>query len=283
MDVTKIINQLIENSIIPPKPEYEPLTGGTVSELYLIKNADNTHYVIKINEPTIVKSEAEYLKYYKNIDLIPKLIFVEPSYKYIVYSFIPGTTNYNPLSKKDLLIELVLELINNYKTVTSRENWGWADDPAESWRDFLKSEITRANTHITPYLGRAEYDFVLNLIPKSSTKNQPYFLHGDCGMHNFIFDIAELKGVIDPAPVLGKSYYDLIYAFCSSPTELTAESIDSAMLHLTTDDRDCFSYKDVLIVLYLRIAACIKHHPDDFEEYKKAWYYWKEILTRRKL
>ncbi|MFS1516345.1 phosphotransferase [Bacillus sp. SM2101] len=283
MSVTKIINQLIEHNIIPSKPEYKPLTGGTVSELYLIKNVDNSHYVIKINETNIVKSEAEYLNYYKNISLIPNLIFVEPSYKYIVYSFIPGATNYTLKSKKDLLITLVLELINNYQTVTSKENWGWADEPAESWRDFLKSEITRANTHIAPYLGSAEYDFVLNLIPESSTSTHPYLLHGDCGMHNFIFDLAELKGVIDPAPVLGRSYYDLIYAFCSSPVELTVETIDSAMLHLTTDDRGCFSYKDVLIVLYLRIAACIKHHPDDFDAYKRAWYYWKEILTRRKL
>ncbi|MDX8365293.1 phosphotransferase [Cytobacillus sp. IB215665] len=280
MDVSKIINQLIENDIISSKLEYKPLTGGTVSELYLLKNVDNSHYVIKINEPNIVKSEAEYLNYYKNIDLIPNLIFVEPSYKYIVYSFIPGTTDYTPMSKKDLLIVLVLELINNYKTVTSKENWGWADDPSKSWRSFLRNEITRANTHIAAYLGRVEYDFVLKLIPELSTTTQPYLLHGDCGMHNFIFDLTELKGVIDPAPVLGRSYYDLIYAFCSSPTELTTETIDSAMLHLTTDDRDCFSYKDVLIVLYLRIAACIKHHPNDFEEYKKAWYYWKEIITK---
>jgi hypothetical protein len=37
-------------------------------------------------------------------------------------------------------------------------------------------------------------------------------------------------------------------------------------------------YEEALVGLYLRMAACIKHHPSDFQEYLEAWYYWEEIV-----
>nr|WP_239587430.1 phosphotransferase [Bacillus pakistanensis] len=43
----------------------------------------------------------------------------------------------------------------------------------------------------------------------------PFLLHGDCGVHNFVFKGGSLSGVIDPTPVLGEPLYDLLYAFCS--------------------------------------------------------------------
>ncbi len=110
-------------------------------------------------------------------------------------------------------------------------------------------------------------------------------MHGDCGVHNFIFNDGELFGVIDPIPVIGDPIYDLIYAFCSSPDDLTKETIDSAVsqLMIKKEKNIPFLYEEVIIGLYLRLGTCIKHHPHDFEEYLKAWYYWKDLIMNVEL
>lgn len=285
MDIQKIINQLIHNNIIHSEPtEFEQLSGGTVSDLYLL-NIGDTKYVVKSNDPKIVESEANFLDYYKESNLLPKLLFVENSYKYIVYTFINGSTNYDRYNKKEMLKVLVQGLLNNYKPVSNDIGWGWADQPVDSWQSFLMNEVIEANKTINSRIDSNDHNFVLNLVKKISHDRKPFLLHGDCGVHNFIFKDGQLSGVIDPTPVIGPTHYDLIYAFCSSPVDLTKETIDSALSHLIMKSEKCnsFLYEEVLIGLYLRLAASIKHHPNDLEEYIKAWYYWKDIIGNEKL
>jgi fructosamine-3-kinase len=280
MDIKKIINQLMDNNILPSEPIYhEQLKGGTVSELYLL-HLDDSKYVVKKNEPQIIKSEANFLNLYNKTDLLPKLLFVEQSYTYILYSFIEGTTNYDRKNKKEILKTLVQGLLNNYKPVDSSMRWGWADQPSVSWQSFIIDKIDEANKILQARLDNSHYNLVLNLVEKNSKGKEPFLLHGDCGVHNFIFNHGQFSGVIDPTPVIGEPLYDLIYAFCSSPDELTKETIDSAVSFLNNKNEISHSvlYEEVLIGLYLRLATCIKHHPSDFQEYLKAWYYWEEIV-----
>ena len=51
-----------------------------------------------------------------------------------------------------------------------------------------------------------------------------------------------LHGVIDPLPVLGDPIYDLIYAFCSTPEDVTKETIDYAM-------KQCVFHKKTVIYM----------------------------------
>jgi hypothetical protein len=44
-----------------------------------------------------------------------------------------------------------------------------------------------------------------------------------------------------------------------------------------------FLYGEVIIGLYLRLGTYIKHHPKDFKEYLKAWYYWKDLIKNVEL
>jgi hypothetical protein len=37
-------------------------------------------------------------------------------------------------------------------------------------------------------------------------------------------------------------------------------------------------YEDLVIVLFMRLATCLRHHADDFEEYLYAWDYWKKMI-----
>ncbi|WP_226036598.1 phosphotransferase [Aquibacillus saliphilus] len=286
MDVTRIISELIlENKIPLNTTQYKELSGGTVSELYLLNSSDDTSYVVKLNEPQVIESEAYFLEFYKDVELLPNMLFVEQSYKYFVYGFMAGSTNYPINNKKEMLQALVEGLINNYKCVPTNTGWGWADDLSDSWDSFLLNEIIEANTFLTSHLEKDEYNFILDLFNKTHRENrdiQPYLLHGDCGVHNFIFRHGKLTGVIDPTPVIGDPRYDLIYAFCSSPDDLTKETIDSAVSHLRINGAKINSivYEDVVIGLYLRLATCIKHHPNDFNRYLKAWFYWKDIIKK---
>ncbi|MBG9550414.1 phosphotransferase [Bacillus firmus] len=280
MNIQEIIHQLMDMNIFHSKPTYhEKLNGGTVSELYLL-HFEEMKYIIKKNEPQIIKSEANFLYDYKKTDLMPKLLFVEPSYEYIIYSFIEGTANYVRKNKKETLQTLVQGLLNHYKPVDSINGWGWADQPSESWHSFILDNINEANKILHSRLDNSHYNLVLELAEKNSKGKEAFLLHGDCGVHNFIFRNGQLSGVIDPTPVIGEPLYDLIYAFCSSPKELTKETLLSAAAFLKSKSDMNLSvlYEEALVGLYLRMATCIKHHPSDFQEYLEAWDYWEKIV-----
>ena len=87
MDIQEIIKELVNKKIIHSNTiEYKQLNGGTISNLYLLGNSDNAKYVVKLNEPQVLESEAYFLDFYKDVNLLPKLLYVGQSYNYIVYS-----------------------------------------------------------------------------------------------------------------------------------------------------------------------------------------------------
>ncbi len=281
VNIEKIIKELQQNNILSTKQiNYEQLNGGTVSELYLLHN-NGMKYVVKSNDSQVIKSEANFLDTYKDLNFLPQLLFVEESFNYFVYSFINGSTNYSKKNKKDMLCVLVNELINNYRPISQYIGWGWADEPTASWRSFLMTEILEANKIIGSQLSRNDFNLIQNLVKKNGNDHIPFLLHGDCGVHNFIFNNGRLTGVIDPTPVIGDPIYDLIYAFCSSPDDLTKATLDTAASQLVVINRNISNlYEQLLIGLFLRIGSCVKHHPDDIGAYLKAWEYWKRIVIR---
>lgn len=56
-------------------------------------------------------------------------------------------------------------------------------------------------------------------------QEEKYLLHGDTGVHNFVFSNSVLTGIIDPSPMIGPVIYDFTYAFCSSPVDLDLETL----------------------------------------------------------
>lgn len=272
MEIRTILTELIHNHILHSEPEKcEKLKGGTVSELYLL-HAGSARYVLKLNEQKVTAAEAFFLDSYKGLALLPKLIFVDPANRYLVYSYLPGSTDYIPGKKKEMLETLAQELICNYGRADAGMGWGWADAPVDSWQEFLRLEIDEANKIIGPCLSEEDHEFASALADEVRPPDQPFLLHGDCGMHNFIFTGGELSGVIDPAPILGDPIYDCIDAFFSSPDELKKEIVDSAAdcLRDETDRDNSALYKKAGIGLYLRIGTCMKHHPSDLPDYLKA-------------
>jgi aminoglycoside phosphotransferase (APT) family kinase protein len=106
-----------------------------------------------------------------------------------------------------------------------------------------------------------------------------YLLHGDTGVHNFVFHDRALVGVIDPSPVIGPILYDFLYAFCSSPDDLSAETLLGAyrlLRNKPVDERRLI--EEAAVQLYCRIGICLMHHPQDRDAYLDAWAHWKTLL-----
>jgi fructosamine-3-kinase len=280
MEIHPIITELLNLNIIDAVPtEIKPLKGGTVSELYRIRVGKEL-FVIKRNQPKVIESEAHFLHHYENAHLLPSLKYVEPSYNYMVYTFLEGSTEYERKNKKEVLKALVLGFLNQYKEAKASWGWGWVNQPVETWQDFLLEEIAFAQSRLGSRFAEDDHRFIRNIVHDIETGDKRYLLHGDCGVHNFIFKDGQFSGIIDPSPVIGDPLYDFIYAFCSSPDELTRETIDSAVHYFNNVVDTTFLYEKVLIGLYLRLGTCVQHHPDDFEEYMTAWFYWKNIVQK---
>ncbi|WYP27236.1 phosphotransferase [Alkalihalobacillus sp. FSL W8-0930] len=277
MDVQLIVGELLKENVIKTFPTtiVQP-TGGTMSKVYVL---DDT-YVIKSNLPQMIKVEYEFFQMYHSLKLFPRVLYISPTYDYMVYSYMKGTVADQSIKKREVLEVLVEEVINHYTPGHNDGVWGWVDEPVYTWQAFLLNEVAEASILIGSRLKSNDHQAVKDLVQEVSSGVTPYVIHGDLGFHNFIFSENQLSGVIDPTPVFGDPLYDLIYAFCSTPEDLTKETLDGVVSFLNEDHKKdpYLLYGSVLIGLYLRLAACLKHHPDDIETYLKAWTYWLSIV-----
>ncbi|HDR7642104.1 Aminoglycoside/hydroxyurea antibiotic resistance kinase [Bacillus wiedmannii] len=271
MDISIITAQLFKEKVTSHDPSsVKALNGGTTSTVYLL----DEKYVVKLNEAEVIREEANFLSFYEGNNLFSKLLYKEALHTYIVYSFLEGNTSCEQGYKRSTLRTLVKEVINKYKIVPEAEGWGWKESPVQCWNEFLTANVMEAYENVRRYISEEDYRIVLKLANRDAGVNQPFLLHGDFGFHNFIFQENELYGVIDPLPVLGDPIYDLIYAFCSTPEDITKETIDYVMKQCVFHKTERDLYEEIVIGLYLRIDTCLRHHPKDLEDYLVAWRYW---------
>ncbi|QWH29529.1 aminoglycoside phosphotransferase family protein [Bacillus mycoides] len=239
MDISVIAKQLVNEKVISHYPNSMKVLSGGTTSTVYLLDG---RYVVKSNEAKVIREEANFLSFYEGNALFSKLLYKEPLHTYFVYSFLEGSTSCEQGHKRSTLITLVKEVINS----------------EEEYRIVLK---------------------LANSPNRGTGINQPFLLHGDFGFHNFIFQENELYGVIDPLPVLGDPIYDLIYAFCSTPEDVTKETIDYVIKQCVFHKKERDLYEEIVIGLYLRIDTCIRHHPKDLEDYLVAWRYWmNEIM-----
>ncbi|MEK4707967.1 aminoglycoside phosphotransferase family protein [Bacillus sp. FSL R10-2780] len=272
MDISVIAKQLVNEKVISHYPNsMKVLSGGTRSTVYLLDG----RYVVKLNKSEVVREEADFLSFYDGNTLFSTLLFKDPLNRYIVYSFLVGTTSCELGYKRSTLCTLVKEVINTYEIVPEVDRWGWKDSPVQPWAEFLLTNVMKVREKLRQYISDEEHQLVLTLVnsPKRSTgMDRPFLIHGDLGFHNLIFQDNKLYGVIDPI-------YDLIYAFCSIPEDLTKEVIGYAIKPCIFHKKERDLYEEIVIGLYLRIDTCIRHHPKDLEDYLVAWRYWmNEIM-----
>jgi hypothetical protein len=280
--ITSLIYQgLFENDDI----EFKGLKSGTTNGiLYTLFINKMPMYVIKIDQPKVITSTEDFLLAYKEVKLLPDVLYTDPNKEFIVYSYISGETHFNRGSKLEWMPILIDELFNKYQKVGQSSSWGRVNGiQRKIWSDFNQSSLEYARENIGDVLPVEEHSRVEVLVNKLNTyedQEEKYYLHGDAGVHNFVYMNNQLKGVIDPSPLFGPKIYDFTYAFCSSPDSLDLNSLFSLFKLLTLDVT--FTKErlvdEVLFQLYTRIGICIKAHPHDLNNYLEVWKEWREYL-----
>jgi hypothetical protein len=283
LDISDIIKELRETGVIDSSSKVTNKMNGTTDGLvYNLTVNDEPKYVLKLDSPQNISLVEQLHQTYIHSNLFPKLLYTEPDKTFILYSYITGTTHYNRGSKINWLTLLVKELLNHYEIYKLTDKWGlWLEDPCQTWRDFIDQGVENARINVENLLPIEDYYKVKSFVENISKgeEHERFLLHGDCGVHNFVFDQNTLTGVIDPSPIVGPVLYDFMYAFCSSPDDLNLETLNTAFTLLNHEPMERTRLiEEVIIQLYCRIGICSKHHPNDLADYLKAWDYWKVLV-----
>ena len=288
--INEIIGLLIHNGfIINDGLEVQNLKSGTTNGvLYTLMFNKIPTYVVKIDAPEIIAATKDFLVTYKSIKLLPAVLFTDTDYEFIVYSYISGETHFNRGTKREWMSLLITELFNQYRKVDKDTSWGRINGiPRNSWTDFNQSSLEYARSNIGDLLPKDDHKRVEMLVHKLKIyhdQEEPYYLHGDTGVHNFVYKDNKLTGVIDPSPIIGPKIYDFTYAFCSSPDSFHVDTLYS--LFMLWDIDHSFSRErlvdEVLFQLYTRIGICMKVHPHDLNDYMAVWAEWRKYLPNIK-
>lgn len=278
--ISSIIQNLIQLGIIDSTSTLNQKMNGTTDGLvYTLTVHEEPKYVLKLDRSEHIAITKQFYSTYEASSVLPRLYYTDPTNTFIVYSYLKGTTHYNRGLKINWLSVLVTELLNHYQRDESTKTWGRLVEPCYSWLEFNERGIEGARRNLDKILPTEDYDKVKSLLENISKIDKKYLLHGDTGVHNFVFSEATLTGIIDPSPVFGPLIYDFTYAFCSSPDDLNLDTLFTAfdLLHDKSIEKARL-IEEVILQLYCRIGICAQVHPHDLKDYLKAWDYWKVLI-----
>ncbi|MCG3087197.1 phosphotransferase [Sporosarcina cyprini] len=279
--------ETLQNKGIIPNGNYELIelkSGTTSGRVYLI--AGEEKFVLKYDQPIGIGIVERFYEAYRTIDLFPKVYAIDLENGWILYEYIDGTTHTNRGPKSEWMNLLVTRVLNQYKPFDPQWPWGRVGgEPRSTWSDFNRKSLEYAYENIGDLLPNEDYSRMESIVEELAmydVDEVKYYLHGDMGVHNFVFKNDRMAGVIDPSPLVGPILYDFTYAFCSSPDDLTVEALLSSFelldsVHMETSRL----IKEVVFQLYTRIGICKQAHPHDLDAYLQAWAYWKRVLESK--
>ncbi|WNQ10707.1 phosphotransferase [Paenibacillus aurantius] len=279
-----VLQELQAKGILPWNAELAGRRSGTTEgHVYLVTSGKKPGYVIKTDDPVSAALAERFLRSYAGSSLLPAFLYAAPDKAYYVYSYTPGTTYSGRGYKRTWLTMLTKGLLNHYRRLDDTDRWGyWATEPCGTWQEYLERGIDYARETIRDHLTSEDYLLMKVFAAKPPKGGGPekFLLHGDCGVHNFVFQDEALAGVIDPCPAAGPVLYDFLYAFCSSPDDLSRETLLAAAAELEQEKpEEAELVEQMMIQLYCRIGTCLRHHPQDLPLYLEAWTYWKAAVA----
>lgn len=266
------------------EPKINKINSGTTDGLvYSISENNVPKYLLKLDRPQQINFSSRFSHTYQDVRLLPKLYYTDPEKEFILYAYIEGTTHYNRGSKIDWMTLLVNELFNHYVKYDQNADWGRVGGiPQQTWHNFNLRSLESAHANIGDLLPQEDYFKVKSIVERiamDEKQEMKYLLHGDTGVHNFVFQDNALNGVIDPSPLVGPIIYDFTYAFCSSPDDLNVETLLSSFAFLKQVPMGKTRLiEEIIFQLYTRIGVCVKVHPHDLDDYLQAWEYWRNLL-----
>jgi hypothetical protein len=201
-----IINEIITKELLlEPVTQWSELKGGTMSMLGVLGTPEMPkRYVVKTNPRELVINETRFLKLYDGIDLLPSVQYVDPEFRYFVYDFIPGDTQYERGAKTALMHELTRQVINRYVRPEPGDHYEHLESRAS-----MEESISYASSVIGSNLAPEDHELVAYIVHTQAERianADKYVLHGDFGVHNFLFSGGKLSGVIDPIPAIGRNF-----------------------------------------------------------------------------
>lgn len=288
--IDKIINTLKYKDIIKEESiDYIEIKSGTTNGIiYSLLSEEKPLYVLKKDQPEIITTTKDFLITYRNVKLLPNVLYTNENNEFIVYSYILGDTHVNRGSKLEWMTIIVEELFNKYIKADENVSRGRVTGiNRKLWADFNLESLEYAKANIGDLFSIEEHRRVEVLVNKLNTyeyQEEKYYLHGDAGVHNFVFNDNKLNGIIDPSPLVGPRIYDFTYAFCSSPDDLDLGTLFTSfsLLNLDNSIDNSMLLEEVLFQLYTRIGICKKVHPQDLDAYLEAWKEWREYLPSLK-
>lgn len=258
-DIAIIVDVLERLNI--PYQSHQYYKDGSFSRTIFLNEA----YILKQNNPELIKSEELFAKLTPNPKL-QSIKYCDPEYRYIVYNYVPGEVMHTVEDFDDLLAN-IKDIIGSYADYPGDE-WGVISHPATSWIEFLKTEAFDASHTLgdsVDYLPQV-YSAIAEL---EKYPFQKKMLHGDFGTHNFIKMNGKFSRAIDPFPIAGDPLYDMLFALVSNATILPHIPIDYLCSIIEEPAEKVKAMHTV--VLYLRLAACLRHHKADFDTYIQYW------------
>lgn len=262
--------------------QIERLSGTTAGFVLKLESKQDHTYILKFDNPNEIHLVEHLLNTYEDSILLPKVLLTAQDRSYFVYTFIEGTTHYNRGLKKNWLKILVKDLLNKYVEYKEESIWGRIEYPRQTWKEFNEISIEEARVNLGNILSIEDYNYVkwkaAQLFNNDAEQGKRFLLHGDTGVHNFVYNNSTLIGVIDPSPMVGPIIYDFLYAFCSSPDDITVETLFTASDILEqVRIEESRLIEEVIVQLYCRIGLSAKHHPSDLSDYMKAWEHWIQL------
>lgn len=234
---------------------------GTDSKVLLL----NDSYLIKQNKKKNLKAEVEFLRKTRH-EKLQKILYIDKSYEFVVYKFIPGETMKKVEDVPDTLKNIV-SIVSCYSDCF-KKGYGFLYNTVDSWSTFLENQVASSSPTVKEYIS----ENALVSMAVSNLKNYPFekkLLHGDFGTHNFIKQNKKLVGVIDPLPIIGDPLYDILFAVTSN-AELLKQLPLSSLYEFISEPKEKIQHL-LLIILYIRISRCLKYHPNDILFYLKYW------------
>jgi hypothetical protein len=147
--INEIINSLVNQGILKNDDiDLKKLKSGTTNGiLYTLNNNEIPKYVIKIDTPKLITATADFLLTYKDVNLLPNVLYTDEKKGFIIYSYISGETHFNRGSKLEWMTILIKELLNKYKKIN--KDWGRVNGiHRNSWADYNLSSLEFAQEDI---------------------------------------------------------------------------------------------------------------------------------------
>lgn len=229
--------------------------GATKSIVFSIKNK----YLVKTVSTSELLIQIDFLNKYNKY--FQKIITYNKELSYVCYKYIDGNKvyNFNEYDKQTIINQLY-EITSNYKII-NYEGYGYYLEDHKTWYQFLLDEVEYSKSKMCDIDMHIVYDS-LNKIKEYNVDK--YLIHGDFGVHNFLFNNNKIE-VIDPMGVVGDPLYDFYFSLLSNYSLFC----DIDFNHILQYFNKNINYKKALfiIVYYIRMSRAYVYDKNNYDNY----------------